>query len=735
MYFVKRDQKPYLFDDNYLEELEKNPSMTSEWKKRIEEGRAGLKEAANILEFEIENYEETEFQGEPGLDYGIFIKTEFNGLLRILFADKCAYCETPIKQFEPDSGIKMLAEIDCFRPRFNAVDLNGKIDKKHYWWLAYDWDNLYLSCPDCYASKSTRFPVKNGIRLEEDQSPNEGLEIPLLMDPCNPNDFPPKGKQHLVFQKDGNVVGVTEKGKTTIDVLGLNRTQLIKDRKIAVKEFLAICAQIKIAKNENKNELVTELEEKKKECLTDSFRAAKEQALNPVTATLFHTWRLSTRLHKQLHRIKVHNFKNLEHVDITFSEQEDKEPWLVLLGDNGVGKSNLLQAIAIALMGTERAEEIRLDASLFFNFDTNETVGNIILEFKTGETIQVNFDHEKKEFEHFLKDKNNQVIPFDSYELAHCGFGPMRLFSHRRLEKVVEEDKYDIQGLFNPYSRPIDYIEWVADEKNIQEENFLHIAIGLKELLRFDKSVRIERKMKGNSPELYVVLSKGTKPISLRVLSSGYQSILFLYLGIVKQFYKKWNKPALMEGIVLLDEIGTHLHPEWKMKIVKQLRYVFERITFIVSTHEPLCLRGIKKGEIALMDIDKEDQIRIRTDLPNPETLRIGQLLIAIFGLDTTLDPDLNQDINRFLQLKSDPHRSEKDQREFEDLRRSLENKYTQQGHLNASIGFDLRKILFEKTEIDNYKELIQKEKIATENLDKNKIEQLKNIWRKKLIE
>jgi hypothetical protein len=63
---------------------------------------------------------------------------------------KCAYCETPIES--PD--------IDAFRPKQRATNLDGKVDDDHYWWLTFEWTNYLPACRQCNTLKGQRFPVK-----------------------------------------------------------------------------------------------------------------------------------------------------------------------------------------------------------------------------------------------------------------------------------------------------------------------------------------------------------------------------------------------------------------------------------------------------------------------------------------------------------------------------------------------------------------------------------------------
>jgi hypothetical protein len=65
---------------------------------------------------------------------------------------KCAYCESLISLSSP-------VILDRFRPTQDAVGLDGQFAEDHYWWLAYEWFNLYSCCADCNRLKATRFPV------------------------------------------------------------------------------------------------------------------------------------------------------------------------------------------------------------------------------------------------------------------------------------------------------------------------------------------------------------------------------------------------------------------------------------------------------------------------------------------------------------------------------------------------------------------------------------------------
>jgi hypothetical protein len=112
-----------------------------------------------------------------------------------LFRGKCAFCEIPVTT----------EGITHFRPLRDAFDLTGKSSPEHYYWLAYEWSNLYLACSVCIRNKGNRFPVL-GSRAPSGTpwAKLQKQERPILLDPCL--DLP---EEHLVFGDKGYVASAT----------------------------------------------------------------------------------------------------------------------------------------------------------------------------------------------------------------------------------------------------------------------------------------------------------------------------------------------------------------------------------------------------------------------------------------------------------------------------------------------------------------------------------------------
>jgi hypothetical protein len=104
----------------------------------------------------------------------------------------------------------------------------------------------------------------------------------------------------------------------------------------------------------------------------------------------------------------------------------------------------------------------------------------------------------------------------------------------------------------------------------------------------------------------------------------------------------------------VIDELGAHMHPRWKMQLVTRLRTLFPRVQFIATTHDPLCLRGLRAGEVVVLRRLEGRGVFAISDLPPVEGLRADQLLTSEhFGLSSTLDQETEEMFDRYYALKA----------------------------------------------------------------------------------
>lgn len=171
----------------------------------------------------------------PPKDMARDTKSKFRAdVKRQLSADqnaKCAYCEC---RLNGDFG-----HIEHFRPkRGYTTARNRHISKPGYYWLARDWNNMLLSCSTCNtAYKKNRFDLRDEA-TRDIPSRDISREQPLLVNPLaeNPADFIVYKGCKAIPRTIGTLHA--DKGRYTIDLLGLNRPALLRARRSLWLHFL-----------------------------------------------------------------------------------------------------------------------------------------------------------------------------------------------------------------------------------------------------------------------------------------------------------------------------------------------------------------------------------------------------------------------------------------------------------------------------------------------------------------
>jgi uncharacterized protein (TIGR02646 family) len=139
---------------------------------------------------------------------------------------KCAFCESifdntgygDVEHFRPKAGYKQREADELKRPG--------------YYWLAYIWDNLFYSCQLCNQRfKRNLFPLEDGRGRTRTHRHDLKKEKPLLVDPSTRDPA-----QFIAFRDEyAYPVGDCREGRTTIEVLGLNRKELADARRKHIK--------------------------------------------------------------------------------------------------------------------------------------------------------------------------------------------------------------------------------------------------------------------------------------------------------------------------------------------------------------------------------------------------------------------------------------------------------------------------------------------------------------------
>lgn len=194
-----------------------------------------ITDALNYLENQLEKNGHLSSEDFKGKNYWNEVKKDLSEFQN----GKCCFCER-------GRDANRESDVEHFRPKLAH---NNKPAPNHngYWWLAYNWDNLFFVCSECNSTyKKNSFPLIN----ENDRVFNKNVcldqERPYLLNPVS--DDPEK---FIIYDYTNPKVPVPVssandpdgRGKKTIELLGLNkRTNLITDRAEKLKN-MELCAK------------------------------------------------------------------------------------------------------------------------------------------------------------------------------------------------------------------------------------------------------------------------------------------------------------------------------------------------------------------------------------------------------------------------------------------------------------------------------------------------------------
>lgn len=648
---------------------------------------------------------------------------ELKPIMHERFNGKCGYCEINIPS--PEYGA-----IDRFRPH-NGVRDNKQYFKNLYWWLAYDWNNLIYCCRECNQYKANYFPLKDNSNRAEPLDGNIEAEDVLLLNPCDDNP-----SEHISYKK-GKLIGLTGKGEQTIQLLRLNREKLVAKRQKEEAYLLEILVRIDESSHGISPLEIDEINKVFDGNEPNEFLFTKQQVLfnelkvnpyikrfidaenrdniissiamiaNENKKRLIETKNFISNTYFPIEYIEIKNFKNISELRLDFPKDISKnENWLFLLGENGVGKTSFLQALAIGLKTTYKSGD--------------PIISKLVRKGKHKSIITIKERNSENVINTILTRRGNTIETFGNFNSFLIGYSSFRLMQQEGfLPEKAKEVRY--KNLFEPSKSLRDVISWLNSVYDKEPQKFELIATSILKLLPTEVENRKLIKQNHN-----IVFSD--KPeIELAEYSEGYKAVIALALDIMITLSDENSDMDKLTGIVLIDEIGNQLHPRWQMKIVKKLREVFPKIQFIVTSHSPLCLRGIKNGEVILLKEDDKGNVIADTNLPSPEEYSVEQLLKSdFFGLHSTSDEDDIDDYQEYYNLVLNKLKLTNEETDRYNL---LKVKFKpKESHLGSSlreeIAFDIMDEMLAKHYYDN------QNKLNRDQLKTKTLELVKQAWK-----
>lgn len=429
-----------------------------------------------------------------------------------------------------------------------------------------------------------------------------------------------------------------------------------------------------------------------------------------------------------LREIHIDGLKLLRDFKLDITRDGHPRMWTVLVGRNGLCKTSVLRAIALAASGQDLANELSSEQrQSFWDLRRPNAPATIRASFGFGDVGRfwnrafpsmppgaepnslestLTLAAGSRSFigaSRYVSDAANGALPEPADPLAEArrsslahwfvaGYGVQRMLPAAAASKSVDdpvrmrlETLFDTGGLIST-----NFADQLA--KRFGDTNgfatALHRALFKEEqLLPNVSGFGLRGNGNGSSDRLInshrfdMKVGDATMRFPATWLSHGYQAILAWLADLVGHVL--WEAraegrtdpltPDQMEGLVLVDELDLHLHPAWQVGLITALKQTMPRMQFVVTTHSPMLLSGLEPDEVVVLEQEPHTgDVVARSE---PETLKLqtsGELLERYFGVDE-LDPtNLTTKFRRFGFLANNPFRSDAEEAEMQQLLQQL---------------------------------------------------------------
>lgn len=386
-------------------------------------------------------------------------------------------------------------------------------------------------------------------------------------------------------------------------------------------------------------------------------------------------------------RVTLKNFRGFPSLEFDLSRGKATHAgWTVFTGNNGSGKSSLLKAIAVALTGRDTA--VALQTNFHGWVRANESSAVIELEIvrvkaddqlsETGRSpaplfpaaikLEVSAESTRiSEQQPAKKTQKNYATPQrtiwgpEGRGWFSCGYGPYRRMfgaSSEATRQMVAPTTERFVTMFQEAASLGEVDQWLRRLSHKKLEGDSTATAQLEVILEILGDELVPSSIEVNRVDSDGIWLRDSHGVELRWrdMSDGYRGALALLSDILRHFINAFGVEGLTardendrlfiarSGVILIDEIDAHLHPEWQQRIGFWLKSHFPNVQFIVTTHSPLiCQAADENGLFVLPEpgsnelpraLSKDEYLRIIAS--RPDTI----LLTDAFGLENTRSPE-----------------------------------------------------------------------------------------------
>jgi predicted ATP-binding protein involved in virulence len=341
--------------------------------------------------------------------------------------------------------------------------------------------------------------------------------------------------------------------------------------------------------------------------------------------------------------IEINGIGGIESIQIDFNDHMN-----FICGPNGIGKTTLLECVAHSFSANNTSilkRNVSAESGSFkavIDIEGKDQQSNVVIaDFDPSKESNISGLHEYAP--NLLSLKVSRTFQYKPLAAVSKDVDKNSRTSYQEAKSGVNID--EVKNWF------VNRYLYSAHEGALTEQQMNNLELAKNSFSLLNEEFYFS-KVLASSNEIMVNTPNGE--IYYEYLSSGFKSCLSIIFGIIKDIEFRFKEPCInafeFDGIILIDELELHLHPEWQAKIAKILVQVFPHAQFITATHSPHILQGANPNEIIALASESGKVYRRKLDGQKYgyQGWTVEEILVDVMGMSDTRTEKYYQEINNF---------------------------------------------------------------------------------------
>jgi predicted ATP-binding protein involved in virulence len=330
--------------------------------------------------------------------------------------------------------------------------------------------------------------------------------------------------------------------------------------------------------------------------------------------------------------IKIEGIGPIKNLELNFDEHFN-----IICGQNGIGKTTILDCLAQSF--GVNTTSVKRTAGL----DKGNWLISVLI---NGNAQNRSFDitsfhpNEKTYNTHGFYENANDTIVFKTHRdipyqrLSALNTDPQKNYNDFASETIHGSLPKDLKNWF------VNRHLWSAHENHLDENQIKNINLAKECFSILNPQISFS-KVNPNSND--ILLNTANGEIYFEYLSSGYKSCMAVLIGLIKEIEFRFKNPSKFikdfDGIVFIDELDLHLHPEWQAKIYEALKIILPNAQVFTSTHSPHIIQIASPKEIIPLTLDETNEVKLNPIINEQygcQGWSVEEILTDVMGMTET---------------------------------------------------------------------------------------------------